>query len=98
MNSFRTVSFSQSPLPALGCSHSLSANARQRRAPISEVAASKLKEAANCEAASIERHADPFFSAPDNTAWPFQLLGRHKQREAVGDEQRRNNFERRPSL
>ena len=44
--------------------------------------------------ALIERHADPLFLAPDDVARLFEIFARHEQREAVGDEQRRHDFER----
>jgi len=42
---------------------------------------------------SIERDADAFFLAPDDVARPLQLVRWHKQRETVGDEQGRDDFE-----
>ena len=46
----------------------------------------------------IEPDADPFFATPNDVTWPFQLLGWHKQREAVRDKQRSNDFQRRSGL
>jgi hypothetical protein len=48
--------------------------------------------------ALVERDADAFFPAPDDVARPSQLLGWHRQGKAVGDEQWRHDFERRPGL
>jgi hypothetical protein len=45
--------------------------------------------------ALIERDADPLFLPPDDVAEPFELIAGDEKREAVGDEQRGDNFERR---
>jgi hypothetical protein len=46
----------------------------------------------------VERDADPFLLAPGDAAQPLQLFGWHIKCEAVGDEQRRHDFERGPGF
>lgn len=46
----------------------------------------------------VERYSYSLFSPPDDMAGSLELIAGHKKREAVGDEQRGHDFERRPCL
>jgi hypothetical protein len=49
-------------------------------------------------APSVERHAHPFFLAPDDVTRPLQLLGLNDQRETIRNENRGYDFQRGPGL
>ena len=45
---------------------------------------------------SVELHAYTLHFAPDDMAWPLELVARYKKRKVVGDEKRAHDFKRRP--
>ncbi len=47
---------------------------------------------------SVERHAHPFFLAPDDVTWPLQLLALNDRRETIRNEKRGYDFQRGPGL
>ena len=50
--------------------------------------------AAFAEADLLEGHADSALFAPDDAAWPLQLVGLHSEGEAVGNKERGYDFKR----
>jgi hypothetical protein len=54
--------------------------------------------AARAEADLLEGHTDSSFLAPDDAAWPLQVVGLHSEGEVVGDKERGDDFKRRACL